>query len=74
MKLNAIALSLTFVIVAFYPAADNTLSDAERADGWILLFDGKTFEGWMTSSRTPSRTPIHKNGPRGRGATRTECM
>jgi hypothetical protein len=32
------------------PAADaaqpNHLTKAERADGWRLLFDGKTFEGW----------------------------
>jgi hypothetical protein len=24
----------------------NTLTDEERSDGWILLFDGKSFEGW----------------------------
>jgi len=24
----------------------NTLTDAERAEGWMLLFDGKTLEGW----------------------------
>ncbi len=38
--------------------ADNALSDRERADGWVLLFDGKTLDGWMTSSRGPSRTPV----------------
>ena len=28
------------------PAADNQLTAAEKAAGWQLLFDGKSFEGW----------------------------
>ncbi|MBX2818780.1 MAG: DUF1080 domain-containing protein [Rhodothermaceae bacterium] len=24
----------------------NTLTDAERAEGWVLLFDGESFDGW----------------------------
>lgn len=39
-------------------AADNELTDREKADGWILLFDGKTLDGWMTSSEQPSKTPV----------------
>ncbi len=27
-------------------AAPNTLSEKEKADGWMLLFNGETFEGW----------------------------
>jgi hypothetical protein len=26
--------------------ADNTLTDAEKAEGWMLLFDGESSEGW----------------------------
>jgi len=29
--------------------APNTLSDREKADGWLLLFDGKTLDGWHSS-------------------------
>src|SRR5437867_201718 len=49
--------------------ADNTLTQAERRAGWILLFDGKTLTGWMNSDRTAPRTPVqdgslnpHKSG------------
>jgi hypothetical protein len=36
-------------------AADNILSPAERKAGWILLFDGKTMNGW--------RDPAKRNPP-----------
>jgi hypothetical protein len=41
-------------------AADNELSAAEREAGWILLFDGKTQVGWMTSGQKPSETPVEE--------------
>src|SRR5258708_3206736 len=39
-------------------AADNQLTDVERKDGWVLLFDGKSLEGWVTSSEKPSQRPV----------------
>ena len=30
----------------------------EKADGWVLLFDSKTLNGWQTSSQKPSKTPV----------------
>lgn len=42
------------------PAADNVLSEKEKADGWLLLFDGKTLDGWQTSSKKPSNTPVEQ--------------
>ena len=37
---------------------DNVLTPAEQRDGWVLLFDGKSHQGWMNSDETPPRTPI----------------
>ena len=30
----------------------NALTPAEKAQGWILLFDGKTSEGWRGYNKT----------------------
>ncbi len=40
------------------PSADNTLTEAERKDGWQLLFDGKSLAGWMNSDKSPPKTPV----------------
>jgi hypothetical protein len=41
-------------------AADNELTAKEKADGWLLLFDGRTLNGWQTSSQRPSKTPVEE--------------
>jgi hypothetical protein len=52
---------LTVVLCAWQAtAADNELTAQEKADGWLLLFDGKTLDGWMTSSGKPSKTPVEE--------------
>ena len=38
--------------------ADNELTPTEKDAGWVLLFDGKSLDGWMTSSEKPSKTPV----------------
>lgn len=39
---------------------DNMLTDQERADGWRLLFDGQSHQGWMNSDRSSPRTPVEQ--------------
>jgi len=50
-------------------AADNELTAAEKAEGWILLFDGKSLDDWMTSNGGTSNRPIeeHSINPHGSG-------
>jgi len=38
--------AVTSGVPANSPVAQNTLTASERAAGWRLLFDGKTFNGW----------------------------
>ena len=45
MKIRLLALAL-LVSAPFAGAAENTLSAAEKADGWQLLFDGTSWNGW----------------------------
>lgn len=44
MKLTCIAGAL--MAAAFAHAEENVLTAKEKADGWVLLFDGKTMNGW----------------------------
>lgn len=48
MKALALGLAVASLFMAAAPAfaADNALSAAEKADGWQLLFDGKSTAGW----------------------------
>jgi hypothetical protein len=45
-------------LVALAAPAENQLTSNEKAAGWLLLFDGKTLNGWKTSSNTPSAVPV----------------
>ena len=40
--------------------ADNSLGQAEKDDGWLLLFNGKDLDGWQTSSKKASKVPVEE--------------
>jgi len=56
MRCLSVILAMLIALPAL--AADNELTEQEKKDGWILLFDGKTLDGWMTSSQKPSQRPV----------------
>ncbi len=61
---------LMFAWNAPVSADENLLTPKEKAEGWILLFDGKTFDGWKTSDMKPSLNPVEDGAinPHGCGA------
>ena len=52
---RAVALVVALAALPCAASADapNTLSDAERAAGWRLLFDGESFAGWKNYGEPP---------------------
>ena len=51
MKHLILALAVTALATPAL-AADNTLTPAETRAGWVLLFDGKTTDGWRSFKQT----------------------
>ena len=50
--------TLLLLVTVTVNAADNQLTEAERKEGWILLFDGSTLNGWKTSTLGESKRPV----------------
>jgi hypothetical protein len=62
MKTLACLFALAFSAAVF--GQSNTLTDQEKADGWALLFDGKSLDGWDTVGELAAWTVEQdKDGP-----------
>ena len=51
-------LALTCLIIRPATAADNQLTEAEKAAGWQLLFNGQDLTGWRCNNDKPIATKI----------------
>src|SRR2546425_13044322 len=58
LPIFGLAVSLLMAAALTCVAADNELTSADKKDGWLLLFDGKTLDAWITSEGKPSRRPV----------------
>ena len=47
-----------FSLVATAAAADNELTEQEKSEGWILLFNGKDHTGWKCNNGKDIATPV----------------
>lgn len=65
-RVLVVALALILVLSAAAAAEDNVLTEEEQEQGWILLWDGQTLDGWMPnegwSVEDGTLTPNGKGG------------
>ncbi|MDZ4686751.1 MAG: DUF1080 domain-containing protein [Planctomycetaceae bacterium] len=61
-RIALLAAGLFAGLVGAVFAGENELTPAEKAAGWVLLFDGKTTDGWLDSKQNPVSTSHVQDG------------
>ena len=54
-----VLLGAMFLMASCIGVKHNTLTEAEKADGWQLLFDGQTLDGWKDYNGETLTQPWH---------------
>jgi hypothetical protein len=55
---SVVACAFTLAAAPQNAPAPNTLSAADKAAGWKLLFDGESLDRWKTNAGQPSKAPV----------------
>lgn len=56
----SMTLLLAFALSGF--AEDNRLTREEKAEGWELLYNGRSMKGWITSKQTKPANSVEEDG------------
>lgn len=59
---GVLVFAITIYAYTYKMSVDNTLSQTEKQNGWKLLFDGKTKNGWRYYQNKPSKSWEVSNG------------
>jgi hypothetical protein len=52
--IRKVAIGAALLVAAVTASAgENALTEQEKRDGWVLIFDGETTRGWMSPKRKP---------------------
>jgi len=60
MRSSAVISLVVLLLAGIVTAEDNQLTEQEKKAGWILLFDGKTLDGWITSDQKQSQREVEQ--------------